>query len=127
MPHLALADPLAAGVVALDDDVVEQRKEDLPQDSLPRLGLQNGAVRRDGREQGLAGALPNGGPRVEAEVLQFAVEAHPQLVEGGDVLAARKGQEGFRENLLVARIFLVLKDIIQSNFSKWTNLAVVVV
>ena len=44
----------------------------------------------DGGEQGLSRALSHGGPRVETEVFQLVVEAHPELVEGGHVAAARE-------------------------------------
>ena len=99
----------AAGVVTLNNDVVQKWEENLPQDGLPCLRLQYGPVRRNGREQGLTGTLSNGGPRVEAEVLELAVQTHPQLVEGGNVFAARKREESFRKYLLVARVFLLLK------------------
>ena len=40
----------------------------LPEDGLPGAVLQEGAVSCDGREQGLAGRLPNGRPAVHTQV-----------------------------------------------------------
>ena len=44
--------------------------------------LKQRAVRRDGGEQRLAGALAHGGPQVHAQLAQLGVQTQPQAVEG---------------------------------------------
>ena len=61
---VALADLFATGIVALDDDVVQEGKENLPEDGLPSVGLQDGSVGRNRREQGLTGTLSHRRPGV---------------------------------------------------------------
>lgn len=50
-------------------------------------------MRGDGGEERLTRALPDGGPGVEAQVLQLVVQAHPQLVERRHVGAAGELRE----------------------------------
>ena len=52
--HLGLLHFLGAGVVALYDDVVQEREEDLPENSLPSVGFQNRPVSGDRGKEGLA-------------------------------------------------------------------------
>ena len=54
----------------------------LPEHGAPGVVLQQPAVSGDGGEEGLAGALPDGGARVDAQVAQPPEEPQPQRVKG---------------------------------------------
>ena len=64
-------------------------------------------------EEGLSRALSDGWPRVEAEVLQLVVQAHPEFVEAGNVLAAGKlGKHLIRPLRLILQCPDILKEVV---------------
>ena len=78
----------------------------LPDNDVPGGLLQECTVGGDGGEQGLAGALADGGPRVHAHLAQLGVETEPEAVEG------RRRVEGPVERLALLQGLFLQHDLL---------------
>ena len=108
-------DERGAGYLREDERGAGYLREDergagyLREDALPGAPLQQVAVRRQHGEQALAGALAHRRPRVYAQVGQARVDAHPERVEGGEVVAAPRQLIDHRVQLARDRLTLLVE------------------
>ena len=90
--HVLVMGPLRARQTRLYPNLVQKRKQNLPQDGSPRGHGQKRSVRRDRGEERLTRGLAGGGAGIEAKIAQAREETHPQLVKHRHLLVA--GQVG---------------------------------